>query len=74
MGYILRRREMEPGLMRIEEAARYLAIGRSTMYELVAQGAVPTVHIGRAVRIPTEALKQLVESWSMTSGLSKAAA
>jgi len=55
---------MEPGLLRIEEAAKYLSIGRSTMYELIAQGTIPTVHIGRAVRIPTEALKRLVQTWS----------
>ena len=58
---------MDAGLMRVEDAAKYLAIGRSTLYELIAQGAVPTVHIGRAVRIPTEALKRLVETWSNSS-------
>ena len=55
---------MEPGLVRIEEAAKYLSIGRSTLYELIAQGTVPTVHIGRAVRIPTAALKELVTDLS----------
>jgi excisionase family DNA binding protein len=53
---------MEPGLVRIEEAAKFLSIGRSTMYELIAQGAVPTVHIGRAVRIPMEGLKEFVRT------------
>jgi excisionase family DNA binding protein len=52
---------MEPGLVRIEEAAKYLSVGRSTLYELTAQGAIPTVHIGRAVRIPTDALKELIK-------------
>jgi excisionase family DNA binding protein len=59
---------MEPGLVRIEEAAKYLSIGRSTMYELIAQGAVPTVHIGRAVRIPMEALKELVKTLASANG------
>ena len=58
---------MEPALVRIEEAAKYLSIGRSKMYELIACGAVPTVHIGRAVRIPTDALKGLVKEWSTAS-------
>lgn len=55
---------MEPALLRVEEAAKYLAIGRSTMYELMSRGRVPTIHIGRAVRIPTESLKEVVRSWS----------
>jgi excisionase family DNA binding protein len=59
---------MEPGLVRIEEAAKYLSIGRSTMYELIAQVAVPTVHIGRAVRIPMEALKELVKTLASANG------
>jgi excisionase family DNA binding protein len=58
---------MEPGLVRVEEAAKYLSIGRSTLYELIAHGAVPTVHIGRAVRIPTSALKELVKELSNAS-------
>ena len=58
---------MDPGLLRVDDAAKYLAVGRSTVYELIAQGAIPTVHIGRAVRIPTEALKQLVAAWSTTT-------
>ena len=59
---------MEPGLLRVQEAAKYLSIGRSTLYELIAQGAIPTVHIGRAVRIPTEALKELVKTLASANG------
>ena len=55
---------MEPALIRVDEAAKYLAIGRSTLYELIARGDVPTVHIGRAVRIPTAALNELVKELS----------
>ena len=55
---------MEPELVRIAETAKYLSIGRSTLYELIAHGTVPTVHIGRAVRIPTAALRKLVTELS----------
>ena len=58
---------MEPGLVRIDEAAKYLSIGRSTLYELIAEGSVPTVHIGRAVRIPMAVLKGLVKEPSNAS-------
>lgn len=58
---------MEPALIRIDEAARYLSVGRSTLYELIARGDVPTIHIGRAVRVPTEALKDYVRTLSAVS-------
>ena len=43
-------------LLRIEEAARRLGIGRSLMYRLVLSGAVESVHIGRLRRVPAECL------------------
>ena len=57
----------DQGLMRVSEAAGYLSIGRSTVYELIGRGVIPTVHIGCAVRVPTEALQELVRSWAQTS-------
>ena len=60
---------MEPALIRVDEAARFLSIGRSTLYELIARGDIPTIHIGRAVRIPTQALKDVVATWSATARL-----
>lgn len=50
---------MEPVLLRVEEAARRLSIGRTKTYELMTAGELPVVRIGRAVRIPTAA----VEAW-----------
>jgi excisionase family DNA binding protein len=47
--------------MTIEDAARFLALGRSKTYELIAEGSLPTVRIGRAVRIPTAALREWVD-------------
>ena len=48
-------------LLRIPEAAERLSVGRSTVYELVQRGELPTIHIGRSVRIPAEALRIWVE-------------
>jgi excisionase family DNA binding protein len=42
----------EPLLLRPTEAARLLGISRSNLYELLAAGEIPTIHIGRSVRIP----------------------
>jgi excisionase family DNA binding protein len=45
-------------LLTIVEAARVLAIGRTTMYELVGAGEIDVVHIGRAVRVPMAELHE----------------
>lgn len=44
----------------VEEAARRLSVGRTTMYALLASGEVPSVTIGRLRRIPAEALNDYV--------------
>ena len=44
----------------IEEAARRLGVGRTTMYALVAAGDVPSVTIGRLRRVPAQALNDYV--------------
>jgi excisionase family DNA binding protein len=46
-------------LLRIEEAARLLNLSRSHVYTLVQGGVIPSIRIGRAVRIP----KAWVQSW-----------
>lgn len=48
-------------LLRIEEAAQRLGIGRSLMYRLVLSGEVESVHVGRLRRIPAECLSEHVE-------------
>jgi excisionase family DNA binding protein len=47
-------------LLRLPEAARALGLGRSTIYQLVQRGELPVVRVGRAVRVPAEALREWV--------------
>ena len=47
-------------LLTVEEAARSLSIGRSKTYELIADGALDAVHIGRSTRVPVTALHDLL--------------
>jgi excisionase family DNA binding protein len=47
-------------LLSIQEAGRALGIRRSKMYELIAAGELETVHIGRAVRVPVDAIQDFV--------------
>jgi excisionase family DNA binding protein len=53
-------------LLTISEAARRLSLGRATAYRLVQLGELPSVHIGRAVRVPARALEDWVRA--RTSG------
>jgi excisionase family DNA binding protein len=50
----------EPMLLRVEEVARALSIGRSKVYELIACGELPSITIGSARRVPTEALQKWI--------------
>ena len=51
----------EARLLRLPEVAERLAIGRSTLYEMIGTGEVPTIKIGRAVRVHEEDLFEYVE-------------
>jgi excisionase family DNA binding protein len=50
-----------PMLLTIPDAARVLAIGRTTLYELIADGALEVVRIGRCARVPLDALQTFVD-------------
>jgi excisionase family DNA binding protein len=44
----------------VEEAAALLQIGRSAAYEAARRGELPTVRIGRSLRVPRHALEALL--------------
>lgn len=50
-----------PELLRAEEAAGLLGLGRSKTYQLIAASAIPVVRIGRSVRVPRTALLRWIE-------------
>lgn len=58
---------MEKLLARPAEAADAIGVGRSKIYELIASGTVPSVRIGRSVRVPVEALRKWVEEQVATN-------
>lgn len=51
-------------LLRIEEAADWLALSKRKTYELLSRGEIPSVYIGRSRRITVAALQQFVERLS----------
>lgn len=50
----------ERELLRIEEAARVLALSRSKLFLMIAAGELPVVRFGRAVRVPRRQLEQWI--------------
>ena len=59
---------METPLLKAADVARVLGIGRATAYALMASGELPTIRIGRSVRIPEEALKAWLERKTAGTG------
>jgi excisionase family DNA binding protein len=46
-------------LATVEEAAKVLRVGRSHAYAKVRSGELRSIHIGRRVLIPTDAIREL---------------
>ncbi len=47
-------------LLTPEEVARRCSLGRTTIYELMNNGELPSIKIGRARRIPATAVTALI--------------
>ncbi len=47
-------------LLRATEVATALGIGRSLAYQMIAAGVLPTVRLGRSVRVPRAALEDWI--------------
>lgn len=45
-----------PMVFSVPELARILQIGRNSAYELVKSGQIRSIHIGKNIRIPKQAL------------------
>jgi excisionase family DNA binding protein len=52
---------IRPLLFTARDVARYLGIGRTTLYQLIKAGEVTSVHIGRCVRFSMHELEAYVE-------------
>ena len=47
-------------LVTLPEAARFLSVSRGSLYDLLSSGQLPSVHIGRARRVPMGELRRFV--------------
>lgn len=50
----------EVRLLRLGEVAELLSISRTKVYELVASGRIPSLHVGRLRRVPLVALRDWI--------------
>ncbi|GAA5059142.1 hypothetical protein GCM10023208_26120 [Erythrobacter westpacificensis] len=58
---------VEPICVRVNDAARMIGVGRTKLYELISSGELETVKIGKATRITTASLHNLVERHRATN-------
>lgn len=64
----------ERELLKVEQAAQILNLGRSTTYGMVAAGDIPSIRVGRALRIPRRLLTEWIERRVLESESSDPAA
>ena len=63
------RRSNVPLLMTVEEAANLLRLGRTTTYELVMRGEIPSVKIGRRRLVVRSGLSHYVDRLTNAKGV-----
>ncbi|MBL4865141.1 MAG: helix-turn-helix domain-containing protein [Pseudomonadales bacterium] len=56
-----KRQTIEPIVMRVPEACRYLGIGRSTLYVLIGEGEIEIIKLGSSTLVLTASLRALVD-------------
>ncbi|GJE41857.1 helix-turn-helix domain-containing protein [Methylobacterium soli] len=50
----------------VEEAGRQLGISRNTAYEAAKRGEIPTIKIGRLLRVPVAPFERLLDQPAIT--------
>jgi prophage regulatory protein len=51
-----------PVLLDVAELAHLLGIGRTKAYELIAREEIPSIRVGRCVRVPVDELRAWISS------------
>ncbi len=53
---------MEKLLLKVSEAGEMIGVGRSRMYEMICTGEIPSIRIGKSIRIPVKALTEWIDT------------
>ena len=59
--------QAEPLLWTLQQAGRAMAVSPRTVRRMQQAGELPTVHVGRARRVPTEAVREWVAAQTQDS-------
>src|SRR5262245_57513056 len=51
----------EPLTLTVGQAAQVLGVGRNSAYNAIKAGTIPAIRIGKVYRVPTAALKKMLE-------------
>ena len=57
---------MDHEMLKVDDVAALLKLGRTKVYQLVAAGELPAVRIGKALRISAEALQEWLSTQAVT--------
>jgi excisionase family DNA binding protein len=49
---------VDDGFASVDESMEFLSVSRSTVYELMATGELPSAKVGRCRRVPRKALRE----------------
>ena len=64
--------EWEPKTLPVPEAGRrYFDLGRHASYEAAKRGDIPTIRMGRLLRVPVVALERMLEEAGQTPALTR---
>lgn len=55
-------RGMDKLLLTPIEAANAIGVGTSKIYELLASGAIPSIRIGKSIRVPADKLREWIDN------------
>jgi excisionase family DNA binding protein len=50
----------QPKVLTVPEAGRWLGLSRNAAYEAARRGDIPTIRIGRLLRVPVAALERKI--------------
>jgi len=60
---------MDRLLLKPDEVAQILGLGRTTVYEMIAAGTLPSVRLGRVIRLRWVDVEALVDGMPLSSRL-----
>lgn len=57
-----------PHVLRVEQAASILGIGRNSAYRAISMGQIPSIKIGKRICVPRKAIERLIDKATETLG------